>query len=134
MKVNSGFDENRARIELIPLLDVLLIVLIFFVYLAVSMTAQKSIGLNLPSGKGETTGRAVTVTIDRTNRIFVNGLASPADSVVQRVFAAARAFGDGPPDVVLRSDRDSSLGTSVELLSRLRDAGIPQVSVEVQER
>ncbi len=134
MKVDPGFDEERARIELIPLLDVLLIVLIFFVYLAVSMTAQKAIGLNLPSGTGETAGKAVTVTIDRANRIVVDGIPSSADDAVRRVFEAARTFGESSPNVVLRSDRDSSLGTSVELLSRLRDAGVSEVSVEVQQR
>ncbi len=133
MKVELETGERRARVEIIPLLDVLLIVLIFFVYLAASMTAQQAIGVQLPAGKGQPADRAVTVTIDRDNNLTVGGEKVTGDAVA-RILAAAKSAGIDPPRVVLRSDRRSSLGTSIELLAKLREAGVTEVSIEMEGR
>jgi len=130
MRIPTGAEERRARVEIIPLLDVLLIVLIFFVYLALTMTSQRSIGLNLPPGKGTAVSAALTISIDRSNTISVDGKMMGMQSAVAAAIASTRAS-TGPHQIVLRSDSASSLGISIELLSRLREAGINRVSIEV---
>jgi len=133
MRIPAGTEERRARVEIIPLLDVLLIVLIFFVYLALTMTSQRSIGISLPSGKGTAVTAALTISIDSADAISVDGKVMGMQGAVDAAVASNRSNA-GIHQIVLRSDSESSLGVSIELLSRLKEAGINRVSIEVNGR
>lgn len=132
MKIESGLEGRRARVEMVPLLDVLLIVLIFFLYLSLTLTSRQAIDLSLPSAKGRAVQPTVTVVITRDDGVVVDGEPASPAQVVQRVLRATRAVSH--PLVLLRSDRDSKLGVTIELVSLLRRAGVEGVSVEVDGR
>ncbi|WP_455383696.1 hypothetical protein, partial [Salinispira pacifica] len=55
----------------------------------------------------------------------VNG--DPTDAILSE----ASRRGLRPPRVLLRSDRRSSLGITIELISRLRSAGVDEVGIEL---
>ena len=48
MKLSSGFNRTKARVELTPLLDVMFLLLIFFIYSTLSLTAARGIEVDLP--------------------------------------------------------------------------------------
>lgn len=131
MKIESGTEGRRARVEMVPLLDVLLIVLIFFVYLALSLTGQKGVEVSLPGGRGHAVRPAVILTVTSSNQIRFQGrVVTPAEAL--RRIRGLGGKGSAPPkSVLLRSDRGSRLGLSIELLSRLEQAGVKRVSIEV---
>ena len=50
MKITTGLEGRKGRIELIPLLDVIFQVLVFFMYSTLFMTSEKSFDIALPKG------------------------------------------------------------------------------------
>lgn len=134
MRIRSGLEGKRARIEIIPLLDVLLIVLIFLLYLALTSNYEQGVRVSLPEGSGHHVRASVTVVVTRDNHIVIGGKVVNIDAAVKQIEESITAQRRAQTPVVLRSDRASRLGLSVELLSRLRQAGFRNVSVEVEGR
>jgi biopolymer transport protein ExbD len=52
MRLASGYEERKARIEMVPLIDCMFLLLVFFMYAMVSMTVHRGIRVNLPKGAG----------------------------------------------------------------------------------
>lgn len=129
MKILTGLEGRRGRIELIPLLDVIFQVLVFFMYSTLFMTSQHSVDIRLPDGKGEAAKKALTIVIDRDDRISLDGKSLSLETAAREV-SAALAFLPLDTPVVIRADRDARLGTGVSLLSKLREAGIASLSFE----
>jgi biopolymer transport protein ExbD len=131
MKIQSGFEEKRARVEIIALLDVLLIVLIFFVYLALTMTSQRTVDVSLPDGTGHRTASALTIVVTKDNVVMMNGQPTTPGEAALNAAGQIRAQTGSTDLVVLRSDRASRLGLTFELLSLLKREGVGNVSIEV---
>lgn len=132
MKIESGLEGRRARVDMVPLLDVLLIVLIFFLYLALTLTSRQAIEVALPAAQGRPARAAVTLVVTRDGHVLAGGrVASPTDAVG---WALEATRGAADPHVLLRCDRASRLGLTVELMSLLHRAGLDAVSIEVDGR
>jgi biopolymer transport protein ExbD len=131
VKFHSAFERRRPFIQIIPLLDVMFFLLLFFMYAILSMTAQRSVGIDLPRGRGAVVERSLTVIVDRENRIVLDGRQIPRASAAAEILQARAALGKDVP-VVIRGDRAADLGTAIELLSALRDAGLESVAFETE--
>ncbi len=133
MKISTGLENKKARIELIPLLDVMFLVLVFFIYSILTMTAQRSIGIDLPKAEGQERGKAVTVLIDREHRMSLGGRPLLPSEVPEAVKSALSSL---PPDtpVILRADRQADLGVCLELLAALRDSGLDSIYFETEDK
>lgn len=129
MKIESGLDGRRPRVEMVPLLDVLLIVLIFFLYLSLTFTSRRAVDVNLPSARGAPAAPAATVVVTKEGHVMVDGKSVTPSAAVELVLRDTR--GDEHPHILLRSDRSSQLGVTIDLMSRLHRAGIEEVSIEV---
>ena len=97
--------KMQASINITPLVDVVLVLLIIFMVMAPSMM-RKGPDVNLPDTKtprdqGDERGRII-VSVDQTGQIWVNEQAVPTDGLGDAVKAAV---GDEPdPKVVIRGD------------------------------
>jgi len=131
MKISTGLENKKARIELIPLLDVMFLVLVFFIYSILTMTAQRSIGIDLPKAEGQERGKAVTVLIDREHRMSLDGRPLASSEVPGAVKSALSTLPAGSP-VIIRADRRADLGVCIELLAALRDSGMDSVYFETE--
>lgn len=134
MKIPPGLEAKRARVEIVPLLDVLLIVLIFLLYLSLTSTHDRSIEVALSPGRGRPVSPAVTVVVTQEDRMLVEGHEVDPAQAVERVTALLRERGTPNGQILLRSDRSSQLGLTVALLTHLEAAGLGNVSVEVDGR
>jgi len=134
VKIPSGLEAKRARVEIVPLLDVLLIVLIFLLYLSLTSTHDRSIEVALSPGRGRLVSPAVTVVVTQEDRMLVEGHEVDPAQAVERVTALLRERGTPNGQILLRSDRSSQLGLTVALLTHLEAAGLDNVSVEVDGR
>jgi len=127
MKLKSGFEKRKARVEMLPLIDVVFLLLVFFIYSFLSMVIHRGLDVELP---GATTAAVrknnyIDVTITAENRIFVNKQPVTLENVATAV-RAARGTEDLP--VFINGDQKAGLGPAVELLDRLRLEGIEKVS------
>ena len=130
MRFTTGYENRRARIEIVPLIDVVFLLLVFFIYAMLSMTVYRGVRVSLPSGVGMTEDlKIVVINVSADNSISIDGRGL---SLVDAVAEAARLAGDSEKPVLVSGDRFADLGTAVELLSNLRDANVRSVSFQVK--
>jgi len=130
MRLTTGYEYKKARIELIPLLDVVFLLLVFFIYAILSMSVHQGVRITLPVASGEAQQKTIVrIVLDAKNTLSLDGTPCDMNDCVKRVAERVRR---APSAVLIRGDRQAELGIGIELLSRLRTAGVPSVAFEVQ--
>ena len=120
----------KARLELASLLDVMFLVLVFFIYCISEMAVHKGERVDLPDAKGTAErGERIVITVGRDDAIALNGISLSRDEAISRVKALSSAGMKLP--VLVSADRRASFGTGVEILAALKAAGIEAASVQV---
>ena len=121
--------RKAARIEIIPMIDVMMFLLVFFVL--ISLNALPALGLRvaLPYAANpahlEVT-RRVTVTLTADGQIFVDGEKTSAAGVTERLKILAR---DAKLTVIISVDREARLQPLVSVLDALKQAGIVSATI-----
>ena len=129
-KLESPFLKREARMELVSLMDVMFLVLVFFVYSVFNMAVHHGLKVDLPGAPGVLEkGERIVVTIDAQDALQLNGTPLERDKLVEEV---KRLVGDHKETPVLISgDRKASLGVGIELLARLKASGVEKASFQV---
>ncbi len=130
MHLVSGYEHRRARIEIVPLIDVVFLLLVFFIYAMLSMTVYRGLRVSLPRAAGETEKlETLIIAIGADNTLWVDE--NPVTLAEAVGLARARVTDEAHP-VLISGDRRADLGVSIELLSALREAGVESVSFQVK--
>lgn len=134
-KLKSPFLNREARLELTSLMDVMFLVLVFFVYSVFSMSVHRGVKVDLPSAHGQLEkGGRIVVTIDREQKIYVDAKHMELEEAVLEIKKLhVFAKGKGSP-ILISTDRTVPIGLGVELLARLKQSGIEQVTFQVSGR
>ena len=127
----GGFspDSERAplsEINMVPLIDVMLVLLIVFMITAPLLT--HSVNIDLPQANSQPdTARPdiVTLAVDGNGRLYWNDEAIAADELPARL--AASAARKPQPELQLRADRDTRYQVLAGLMSSARTAGIEKL-------
>lgn len=122
--------KYQTRLEMTSLMDVMFLVLVFFIYCIFDMAVHKGLKVDLPNaaGVGEK-GERIVITIKADDSIQLNGMDLPRTEVIARVKELNAVKMKLP--VLISGDRKSSLGTGIELLSDLKAAGVEKASFQV---
>lgn len=130
----SGRRSRRApmaEINVTPLVDVMLVLLIIFMVTAPLMTS--GVEVDLPESKAEALGQEqepVTITIDPAGAIFVNDQpVEPAALGPALGRIAAGASEPGGPRIYLRADRSLNYGRVIAVMGELNRAGLRRVAL-----
>jgi len=131
MKVDLG-SPRRPRIEMLPLIDTVFLLLVFFIYGMLSMAIHHSLPVKLPSSSTAKLDKSefLTVTIKSDGSIFVNKKPVSKEEltyVLERYSAARESSG-----VLLFADRAVSYQTLFKVLDRIREAGIERISLQAE--
>ena len=120
----------KARMELTPLIDVMFLVLVFFIYSISEMAVHHGVKVNLPDAVGEPErGERAVISIGADDGISINGIPVSMEEAVSRVLAARSSGMDIP--VLVSADHRASIGAGIGLLASLKSAGIEATSVQV---
>jgi len=121
---------RRARIEMLPLIDIVFLLLVFFIYAMLSMALHRGMPVRLPvSSVSEVDRQQVfSVTVQADGAVFVDRIAVPLDDLTGVL--ARRTQGVADPGVLLFADRALSYQQLFHVLDRIRGAGIAQVSLQ----
>lgn len=129
MHFTTGYENRRSRIEIVPLIDVVFLLLVFFIYAMLSMTVYRGLRVALPRGAGVVEEiETIVITIREDDTLWID--ATPV-TLPEAVGAVAARVRTGEAPVLISGDREAGLGVSVELLAALRRAGVEQVSFQV---
>ena len=122
--------NRKARLELTPLLDVMFLVLVFFIYCIFEMAVHRGMKVDLPDAKGAPErGERIVITVGADDSVELNGMRMMRDEAVERVKTLSAAGVKMP--VLVSGDRRASFGAGVELLAALKEAGVDAASVQV---
>lgn len=112
------------------LMDVMFLVLVFFIYCIFDMAVHKGLKVELPDAAGvDEKGERIVITILPDDSIQFNGNPTTREAVIGRVRELNAVHMKLP--VLISGDRKSSLGLGIELLSQLKASGVEKVSFQV---
>jgi biopolymer transport protein ExbD/biopolymer transport protein TolR len=115
-----------SDINMTPLIDVMLVLLVIFMITAPLMTT--SLKLDLPKTEGARPSDAplfIAVAINEQGQMFVGDEAVTSEQLLQRARDAARR--DPMTEVQLRADSRVPYGRVAELIGLVQDAGLSRV-------
>ena len=116
--------------EMTALMDVMFLVLVFFIYSIFDMTVHRGVKVDLPEAPGVAEkGERVVITILPDDTLQFNGEPLAKSDILAKVADLLSA--DDPPPVFLSGDRASSLGAGIGLLAELKSLGLEHVSFQV---
>lgn len=119
-----------VRLEMTSLMDVMFLVLVFFIYCIFDMSVHKGLKVDLPMAKGAMErGERIVITILADNSMQFNGIAMAKSEIISRLCELKGVKMEFP--ILISGDRKSSLGVGIELLSELKNAGFEKVTFQV---
>ncbi len=122
------FEGDRPRVEVIPMIDIMMFLLVFFVVISLRMIAGTGVAMELPGSKTTTRIETSTITIGvtKTGETVLDGKPVTQDALRERLTALKQAQ---KVEVVLAGDRDASLQTLLTVMDTVRSAGITTVGI-----
>ena len=126
---SSVNDEPIVAINVTPLVDVVLVLLIVLMVAATSLAA-KSLSLDLPrAATGEVTDAPLAISLDQQGRLFLDGVELDLETLQKRT-RAARAKN---PEVraVIAADGSARHQSVVSILDTLRKEGVFRFALNV---
>jgi biopolymer transport protein ExbD len=133
MKVASPIPRKRARIEIIPLIDIMFFLLASFMMVSLSQTHMKGIRVNLPAMSAPTQNPPkdyVAVRVTAGNNIYFDGALVPENEVLPKLYELHK----GNPDikVSLSAEEQALHGDVITVLDHIRSVGIMKVGYQIK--
>jgi biopolymer transport protein ExbD len=133
--IPSPRSKRRARIEIIPLIDIIFFLLATFVMVSLSMVKNRAISVNLPAastGVQQESHDFATISIDAAGNLFFNKQAVDAaglDNALKQMLAT-----NPDPRVFIHGDADAAFGKAIAVLDEVRVLGITKVAIETKPK
>jgi biopolymer transport protein ExbD len=124
----SGGAEEESGIDLTPMLDVVFIMLIFFI-VSTSFVKESGIQVSRPSAKSATKKERanIMVAISESGEVWIQKRKVDIASVRANI---ERLHAESPEgQVVVQADKDSKNGLLVEVMDQIRLAGVENISI-----
>lgn len=124
---------KKARVEMTPMIDVIFLLLVFFVYSILNMTIQRGIAVELPKAtNGQQTEReTIRIVLTAEDVLLLDGdTEMTIDTLIKVVRLRYETLG---APIVIAADRDAHAGPALELMAKLRAAGIQKVVYQVDQ-
>ncbi len=133
MRLGSPVPHKRARIEIIPLIDIMFFLLASFMMVSLSQVHMKGIKVNLPSGSSgqtQTKREYISVSVDKDGHYFFDKDEVQDEELINRL----RRVHESAPEakVFVRGDRDSVHLNVTHALDMIRSAGFYKISFEIK--
>lgn len=129
MNFRRRLDGDEPEINLIPLIDVLLVILIFLA-VTTSFTRLNQLDINLPQAQADAIeNAAITIAISRDGLYAINGRLLPGRSV-EEITRALRiaAHNTQKPVLVINADALSTHEAVVQVMQAAQRAGIGRIN------
>ncbi len=122
------FDAERPRVEVIPMIDIMMFLLVFFVVISLKMIAGTGVEMELPGSKTTTEIKTSTITVGvtRDNKIVIDGNAVSQEALTQKLVELKK---DQNISVIIAGDKDVPLQTLIRVMDSVRGAGINSVGI-----
>jgi biopolymer transport protein ExbD len=125
-------DEEQAGINLTSLIDVVFLLLIFFMITSTFIKVERKLDLQLPEAKAaeveQKERKPIQIEMDKRGRITLDGQLVTMKALETRL----KEFQGKRKSAVVRADRRLKHGTVTAVLGLCRDAGIREIAIAVK--
>jgi biopolymer transport protein ExbD len=135
MNFQRGKHREEPEINLIPMIDVLLVILIFLM-VTTTYTRFAEMQINLPQAEAEKSVEkpaVINVGVDAAGHYMINNTALPASGVEAISLALRRAAGDkAEPTIVINADANATHQSVINVMEAARQAGYNRITFATQ--
>ena len=135
MNFQRGRRHEELEMNLVPLIDVLLVIIIFLVVSA-TFSRTSELQINLPTAEANSPQDKplmVTVEVDATGRYMVNGRAVERADVAGIATALTKAAGEGKePTIVINADAKTTHQSVINVMEAARQANYTHITFATQ--
>ncbi|RPH49605.1 MAG: biopolymer transporter ExbD [Desulfobacteraceae bacterium] len=131
MKLNIS-PGRKARIEMVPLIDTVFLILVFFIYSMLSMSVHRGLPVLLPASTaaGIEKDLMLSVTVKSDGTVYIDSeKVSSGDLTAALQLKAGKAK---EPGVVLFADGSLSYQKLFNVLDQIKKAGISRISLQAE--
>ena len=133
MQISSPIPHKKARIEIIPLIDVMFFLLASFMMVSLSQTHMKGIRVNLPAAMALPPTEQkdyVSIKVLEGNTVTFDDQVVPEDQVLPRLYQLHQANPD--IKVSISGDMMALHGDVITVLDKVRSVGIKKVGYQIR--
>lgn len=117
-------DEGLPQIMVIPMIDIMFFLLVFFMIATVNMSDAGTLPIKLASMQNLQTNKidGLTVAVDKDNQLFLNGGQISGEQLLTTMQKAAAS--NPEMIVILRIDKNSQFYSTSDIINLLKRAGV----------
>ena len=132
MKFKRTIQADEEGIPITNLVDVLFLLIVFFMVSTV-LSFDRGLGVKLPETQaaGRISNKGVSILVNREGQVFVDGASVTLDRLGAAVKERQKSAGG---NVILKSDRETKYQAIADVMDRLLEVGIDDLSLPVLER
>ena len=133
MRIPAAYQRKKARIEIIPLIDIIFFLLATFVMVSLSMVRNQGISINLPvAATGQVVDRneVKTITVTKNGEVFLDKQNVGIKGALAQLTALKAQNTD--VKILINGDEQSDFGLVVKVLDEVRRIGITKVSIQTK--
>lgn len=133
MKSSSDHDDAISEINVVPLVDIILVVLIIFMVTA-PMFIKPTINVNLPkASNGENaTPSQLSISLSADGKLFLNGSSASDDEVRNK---ATEQMAKNPEvQAIISADKDVPHGRVVGIIDIVKGAGVKKFAISIDKK
>jgi biopolymer transport protein ExbD len=135
MNLTSPLPHKKARIEIIPLIDIMFFLLASFMMVSLSQVHMKGQKVNLPIGSsGETQSKKdyVSLSVDKDGYYYFDKERIALEDIHARL---VKIFLSNPDaKIFIRGDQDAVHGNVTRMLDQIRSSGFTKLSFEIKSK
>lgn len=131
MKVHIG-TQRKSRIEMLPLIDIVFLLLIFFIFAMLSMAVHRGLRVDLPLSTTAEIDKQllVSITVKSDGSVYLDKVPVDLDDLKAALQAKSRQ--EKVSGVLLFADRNLSYQALFQVLDRIRSAGLSRISLQAE--
>jgi biopolymer transport protein ExbD len=132
MKIGSPLPHKKARIEIIPLIDIMFFLLASFMMVSLTMIKMQSIKMDLPTATAATRDfkpEIVNIGVDKSGELFIEK--KPVTLAELHTVLSNKFRVNTNIPVYISGDKDATHGMVIRVLDLVRREGIQKVSFAI---
>ena len=135
MRMRSPIPKKHARIEIIPLIDIMFFLLASFMMVSLSQTHMKGIRVNLPSNitpppTTDPNKDTVRIRVTEGNLIYFDNQPVNSDDVMGKLYSLYKS--NPQIKVSLSAEQNALHGDVITVLDKIRSAGIEKIGYQIK--
>ena len=135
MTVTSPIPKHHARIEIIPLIDIMFFLLASFMMVSLSQVHMKGMKVNLPTGaSGDTQSKKdyISLSVDKDGYYYFDKEKIALEEILPKLQQTYRTNPEAK--IFIRGDREAVHGNVTRMLDQIRSSGFSKISFEIKSQ